>query len=79
LISPKESKREVVHENRCRHLINLSPRGQHHTKLSESAALFAYNTYKLHKEISTPIQKRNANYEAYVNLYKRVQEFNIED
>ena len=26
LISPKESKRDVVHENRPRHFVNLSPR-----------------------------------------------------
>jgi len=61
LDSLKESKREVVRENRPRHLINLSPRAQHHTRVPKSTASFAYHTHKLHKEISTLIQKRNAN------------------
>ena len=71
LISSKESKREIVHCNRPKHLINLSPRTQQHTRVSESATSFAYHIHKLHTEISTPIQKRNANDKAYANLFKK--------
>jgi len=68
-----------VHDNRPKHLINLSPRTQHHTKVSESATSFAYHARKLHKEISTPIQKRNTNNKTYADLYKRARDFNIGD
>jgi len=79
LISSKESKREVVLGNRPRHLINLSPSTQQLTRVSKSATSFAYHTHKLHKEINTPIQKRNANYNAYAVLYKRIRNFNVGD
>jgi len=76
LNSPKESKREVVQGHRPRHLINLSP-GTQHTRVSESTTSFAYYTHKLHKQTITSIQKRNANYKAYADLYKRVRDFNV--
>ena len=69
LISPKEFKRVVVQGNRSRHLINLSLRTQQHARVSESTTSFAYHIHKLHKEISTPIQKRNANYKAYADFF----------
>jgi len=47
--------------------------------VSESATSFAYHVHKLHKEISTPIQKRNANYKVYADLFKRAQDFNVRD
>ena len=53
-----------------------SPRTQH-TRVSESATSFAYHIHKLHKEISTPIQKKNANYKAYADLFKRARDFNV--
>jgi len=68
-----------VHGNRPRHLINLSPRIQHHTRVSESDTSFAYHIHKLHKEINTPIQKRNVNYKAYADLFKRARDFNAGD
>ena len=68
------SSKERVHDNRLRHLINLSPKTQQHTRVSESATSFAYHIHKLHKEISTPIQKRNANYQAYAFLFKKARD-----
>jgi len=38
-----------------------------------------YHIHKLHKEINTPIQKRNANDKAYVDLFKRARDFNVGD
>jgi len=68
-----------VHGNRLRHFINLSSRTQQHTRVSESATSFAYHIHKLHKEINTLIQKRNANYKAYADLFKRARDFNVGD
>jgi len=52
---------------------------QQHTRVFESVTSFAYHIHKLHKEISIPIQRRNANYKAYANLSKRARDFNIGD
>jgi len=44
-----------------------------------SAPSFAYHIHKLHKEINIPIKKRNANYKAYEDLFKKARDFNVGD
>jgi len=43
------------------------------------ATSFAYHIHKLHKEINIPIKKRNANYRAYADLFKKARDFNVGD
>ena len=53
---------EVVHGYQPRKPINLILMVPHHTRMPESAALFASHIYDLHKKINNQIQKSNVNY-----------------
>jgi len=70
---------EVVHSYQPRQPINLIHMAHHHIRMSESAALFVSHIHDLHKEISTQIQKNNANHKAYADLHKKTHEFNVGD
>ena len=69
---------EVVHGYQLRQPINLISMAPHHTRMPESAALFASHIHDLHKEISNQIQKNNANYKAYADLHRKALELTKE-
>ena len=70
---------ELVHGYQPRQPVDLIRVAPHHTRMSESTVPFASHIHDLHKEISTQIQKSNANYKAYADLHKKSQEFNVGD
>ena len=70
---------EIVNSFKPRQLVDLILMTHHHSRVSDSALAFASHIRALHEEIREKTMKNNADYKAFVDLYRRLRTFNVED
>jgi len=70
---------EVVIGFKSRQPIDLVPMAHHHSRVLDSASIFAPHIRALHGEIRQKIMKNNTDYKASAVLHRKLRTFNIGD
>ena len=70
---------EIVTGFKSKQPIDLVHIAYHHSKVSDSASVFASHIRALHEKTRDEIMKNNVDYKASAELHRRLKTFNVSD